>query len=174
MAKVTLKIDGKNKQFIKQKLNLGAMKAQADFEEQLQASFGVASEMQNLYRKHRTILNKVDKAESKLAEAETEEEAEQFLSEIDELEQTEEYKAFEKTLEELQEKASEESNQESFELFDEFAALLVRVFDNQFTVDQVFDGLEVENTLAEEYSKIFAGNDTGKRKKRVQRRQKRK
>ena len=73
MAKVTLKIDGKNKQFVKDKLNLGAMKAQAEFEEKLQGGFSFMNEMQFLYRKHRKVLNEHEKHENQLAEVETDE-----------------------------------------------------------------------------------------------------
>ena len=128
MAKVTLKIDGKNKQFVKDKLNLGAMKAQAEFEEKLQGGFS-------------------------------------FMNE--EIEATEEYKAFESEVDELREKAEKETSLETFEVYDAFASLLVKVFDEKFTVDQVFDGLEVENSLPETYSKIFASNDAGKSTKKA-------
>ena len=94
MAKVTLKIDGKNKQFVKDKLNLGAMKAQAEFEEKLQGGFSFMNEMQFLYRKHRKILNEQEKLESKLAEVETDEEREELFQKIEDIEATEEYKAF--------------------------------------------------------------------------------
>ncbi|WKU92586.1 hypothetical protein Q3408_12815 [Staphylococcus saprophyticus] len=172
MAKVTLKIDGKNKQFVKDKLNLGAMKAQAEFEEKLQGGFSFMNEMQFLYRKHRKVLNEQEKLESKLAEVETDEEREELFQKIEDIEATEEYKAFESEADELRERAEKESSLESFEVYDSFASLLVKVFDEKFTVDQVFDGLEVENSLPETYSKIFASNDTGKQtKKRVQRRQ---
>ena len=167
MAKVTLKIDGKNKIFSKDKLNLGAMKAQAEFEKELQAGFGVVGEIQNLYRKHRSILNKIEKVEEKLGEAETGEEQEKYFQELDDLEQTDEYKEFLKKSEELDERAKEEESEDTFEMYDEFAGLLVKVFDNQFTIDEVFDGLEVENSLADTYSKIFANNDTGKQTKKA-------
>ena len=68
MAKVTLKIDGKNKQFVKDKLNLGAMKAQAEFEEKLQGGFSFMNEMQYLYRKHRKVLNEQEKLENNKAQ----------------------------------------------------------------------------------------------------------
>ena len=160
MAKVTLKIDGKNKQFVKDKLNLGAMKAQAEFEEKLQGGFSFMNEMQYLYRKHRKVLNEQEKLENKLAEVETDEERE-------EIEATEEYKAFESEVDELREKAEKETSLETFEVYDAFASLLVKVFDEKFTVDQVFDGLEVENSLPETYSKIFASNDAGKSTKKA-------
>lgn len=167
MAKVILKIDGKNKTFVKDKLNLGAMKAQAEFEQQLQSSFGVIGELQTLYRKHRGILMKIEKVESKIADTESDEEVENLYQELDELEQTDEYKEFLNKSEELQKQAQEEAGEEDFELYDEFANLLVRVFDNQFTVDEEFEGLEVENSLSDTYSKIFAGNDAGKSKKKA-------
>lgn len=167
MAKVILKIDGKNKTFVKDKLNLGAVKAQAEFEQKLQTGFSTIGELQNLYRKHRGILNKIEKVENKLADVETEEEAEKLYQELDELEATDEYKEFLNKSEELNEQIKEESNDEDFEIYDEFANLLVKVFDNQFTIDEVFDGLEVENSLPDTYSKIFASNDAGKPKKKA-------
>ena len=167
MAKVTLKIDGKNKQFVKDKLNLGAMKAQAEFEEKLQGGFSFMNEMQFLYRKHRKVLNEQEKLENKLAEVETDEEREELFQKIEDIEATEEYKAFESEADELRERAEKESSLESFEVYDSFASLLVKVFDEKFTVDQVFDGLEVENSLPETYSKIFASNDTGKQTKKA-------
>ncbi|MEX2956498.1 hypothetical protein AB4M78_08690 [Staphylococcus pasteuri] len=167
MAKVILKIDGKNKTFVKDKLNLGAMKAQAEFEKELQNGFGIMGELQTLYRKNRSILMKIEKVESKIADTDDEEEVEKLYQELDELEQTEEYKEFLNKSEELNQQAQEEDSGEDFEMYDEFANLLVRVFDNQFTVDEVFDGLEVENSLADTYSKIFAGNDAGKSKKKA-------
>lgn len=172
MAKVILKIDGKNKTFVKDKLNLGAVKAQAEFEQKLQTGFSTIGELQNLYRKHRSILNKIEKVENKLADVETDEEAEKLYQELDELEATDEYKEFLNKSEELNEQIKEEGNDEDFEIYDEFANLLVKVFDNQFTIDEVFDGLEVENSLPDIYSKIFASNDAGKsKKKRLQQRQ---
>lgn len=167
MAKVTLKIDGKNKQFVKDKLNLGAMKAQAEFEEKLQGGFSFMNEMQYLYRKHRKVLNEQEKLENKLAEVETDEEREELFQKIEEIEATEEYKAFESEVDELREKAEKETSLETFEVYDAFANLLVKVFDEKFTVDQVFDGLEVENSLPETYSKIFASNDAGKSTKKA-------
>ena len=91
MAKVILKIDGKNKTFVKDKLNLGAVKAQAEFEQKLQTGFSTIGELQNLYRKNRGILNKIEKVENKLADIETDEEAEKLYQELDELEATDEY-----------------------------------------------------------------------------------
>lgn len=167
MAKVILKIDGKNKTFVKDKLNLGAVKAQAEFEQKLQTGFSTIGELQNLYRKNRGILNKIEKVENKLADVETDEEAEKLYQELDELEATDEYKEFLNKSEELNEQIKEEGNDEDFEIYDEFANLLVKVFDNQFTIDEVFDGLEVENSLPDTYSKIFASNDTGKPKKKA-------
>ena len=167
MAKVILKIDGKNKTFVKDKLNLGAVKAQAEFEQKLQTGFSTIGELQNLYRKNRGILNKIEKVENKLADVETDEEAEKLYQELDELEATDEYKEFLNKSEELNEQIKEEGNDEDFEIYDEFANLLVKVFDNQFTIDEVFDGLEVENSLPDTYSKIFASNDAGKQKKKA-------
>lgn len=167
MAKVILKIDGKNKTFVKDKLNLGAVKAQAEFEQKLQTGFSTIGELQNLYRKNRGILNKIEKVENKLADIETDEEAEKLYQELDELEATDEYKEFLNKSEELNEQIKEEGNDEDFEIYDEFANLLVKVFDNQFTIDEVFDGLEVENSLPDTYSKIFASNDAGKPKKKA-------
>lgn len=167
MAKVILKIDGKNKTFVKDKLNLGAVKAQAEFEQKLQTGFSTIGELQNLYRKNRGILNKIEKVENKLADVETDEEAEKLYQELDELEATDEYKEFLNKSEELNEQIKEEGNDEDFEIYDEFANLLVKVFDNQFTIDEVFDGLEVENSLPDTYSKIFASNDAGKPKKKA-------
>lgn len=167
MAKVSLKIDGKNKTFVKDKLNLGAVKAQAEFEQKLQSGFSTIGELQNLYRKHRNILNKIEKVENKLADVETDEEAEKLYQELDELEATDEYKEFLNKSEELNEQIKEEGNDEDFEIYDEFANLLVKVFDNQFTIDEVFDGLEVENSLPDTYSKVFASNDAGKPKKKA-------
>lgn len=167
MAKVILKIDGKNKTFVKDKLNLGAVKAQAEFEQKLQTGFSTIGELQNLYRKNRGILNKIEKVENKLADIETDEEAEKLYQELDELEATDEYKEFLNKSEELNEQIKEEGNDEDFEIYDEFANLLVKVFDNQFTIDEVFDGLEVENSLPDTYSKIFASNDAGKSKKKA-------
>lgn len=173
MAKVILKIGGKNKTFVKDKLNLGAVKAQAEFEQKLQTGFSTIGELQNLYRKHRSILNKIEKVENKLADVETDEEAEKLYQELDNLEATDEYKEFLNKSEELNEQIKEESDDDDdFEIYDEFANLLVKVFDNQFTIDEVFDGLEVENSLPDTYSKIFASNDAGKsKKKRLQQRQ---
>ena len=167
MAKVILKIDGKNKTFVKDKLNLGAVKAQAEFEQKLQTGFSTIGELQNLYRKNRGILNKIEKVENKLADIETDEEAEKLYQELDELEATDEYKEFLNKSEELNEQIKEEGNDEDFEIYDEFANLLVKVFDNQFTIDEVFDGLEVENSLPDTYSRIFASNDAGKPKKKA-------
>ncbi|OFR11078.1 hypothetical protein HMPREF2905_02405 [Staphylococcus sp. HMSC078E07] len=167
MAKVILKIDGKNKTFVKDKLNLGAVKAQAEFEQKLQTGFSTIGELQNLYRKNRGILNKIEKVENKLADVETDDEAEKLYQELDELEATDEYKEFLNKSEELNEQIKEEGNDEDFEIYDEFANLLVKVFDNQFTIDDVFDGLEVENSLPDTYSKIFASNDAGKPKKKA-------
>lgn len=167
MAKVILKIGGKNKTFVKDKLNLGAVKAQAEFEQKLQTGFSTIGELQNLYRKHRGILNKIEKVENKLADVETDEEAEKLYQELDELEATDDYKEFLNKSEELNEQIKEEGNGEDFEIYDEFANLLVKVFDNQFTIDEVFDGLEVENSLPDTYSKIFASNDAGKPKKKA-------
>lgn len=167
MAKVILKIDGKNKTFVKDKLNLGAVKAQAEFEQKLQTGFSTIGELQNLYRKNRGILNKIEKVENKLADIETDEEAEKLYQELDELEATDEYKEFLNKSEELNEQIKEEGNDDDFEVYDEFANLLVKVFDNQFTIDEVFDGLEVENSLPDTYSKIFASNDAGKSKKKA-------
>lgn len=167
MAKVILKIDGKNKTFVKDKLNLGAVKAQAEFEQKLQTGFSTIGELQNLYRKNRGILNKIEKVENKLADVETDDEAEKLYQELDELEATDEYKEFLNKSEELNEQIKEEGNDEDFEIYDEFANLLVKVFDNQFTIDEVFDGLEVENSLPDTYSKIFASNDAGKPKKKA-------
>ncbi|MCD8821187.1 phage tail assembly chaperone G [Staphylococcus gallinarum] len=165
MAKVTLTIEGKNKIFTKDKLNLGAMKAQAEFEAKLQNSFGYMDDLQNLYRKHRTILGKIERENEKLQNVETDEEVDAIYEKIDELENTEEYAEFEAKAEELNKKAEEDTETNNFEVFDEFAQLLVTVFDDKFTVDEVFKGLSVENSLPETYSKIFANNDTGKRKK---------
>lgn len=167
MAKVTLKIDGKNKQFVKDKLNLGAMKAQAEFEEKLQGGFSFMNEMQFLYRKHRKVLNEQEKLESKLAEVETDEEREGLFEQIEKIEETDEYKALENEADELRERAEKDTSMQSFEVYDAFANLLVKVFDEKFTVDEVFDGLEVENSLPETYSKIFANNDTGKQTKKA-------
>lgn len=167
MAKVILKIDGKNKTFVKDKLNLGAVKTQAEFEQKLQTGFSTIGELQNLYRKHRSILNKIEKVENKLSDVETEEETEKIYQELDELEATEEYKEFLNKSEELNEQIKEEENEDDFEIYDEFANLLVKVFDNQFTIDEVFDGLEIENSLPDTYSKIFASNDAGKPKKKA-------
>lgn len=167
MAKVILKIDGKNKTFVKDKMNLGAMKAQAEFEEKLQGGFSFINEMQLLYRKHRKILNEHEKQENKLAEVETDEEREELFQKIDEIEETDEYKAFESEVDELRERAEKDDSIESFEVYDAFANLLVKVFDDKFTVDEVFDGLEVENSLPETYSQIFANNDTGKSTKKA-------
>lgn len=167
MAKVTLKIDGKNKIFSKDKLNLGAMKAQAEFEETLQGGFSFMNEMQLLYRKHRKVLNEHEKIENKLAEVETDEEREGLFEQIEKIEETDEYKAFETEADELRERAEKDTSMQSFEVYDAFANLLVKVFDEKFTVDEVFDGLEVENSLPETYSKIFANNDTGKQTKKA-------
>ncbi|ELH4416986.1 hypothetical protein Q9Z20_000099 [Staphylococcus pseudintermedius] len=167
MAKVILKIDGKNKTFVKDKLNLGAIKAQAEFEKQLQTGFGALGELQNLYRKHRTILTKIEKVENKLAESDSEEEIESLYSQLDDLEETDEYNAFLKKSEELSNQVEDEQYEDDFDMHDAFADLLVKVFDHQFTVDQVFDGLEIENTLADTYAKIFAGNDAGKPKRKA-------
>ena len=146
-------------------MNLGAVKAQAEFEQKLQTGFSTIGELQNLYRKHRSILNKIEKVENKLADVETDEEAEKLYQELDELEATDEYKEFLNKSEELNEQIKEEGNDEDFEIYDEFANLLVKVFDNQFTIDEVFDGLEVENSLPDTYSKIFASNDAESQRK---------
>jgi len=167
MAKVTLKIDGKNKIFTKDKLNLGAMKAQAEFEEKLQNSFGYMGELQNLYRKHRTILNKIERENEKIADAKTDEEIDAIYEKIDELENTEEYAAFQAKADELSEKAENDTETNDFEVFDEFAQLLVEVFEEKFTVDEVFKGLEVADSLPDTYSKIFANNNTGKSTKKA-------
>lgn len=167
MAKVILKINGKNKTFVKDKLNLGAVKAQAEFDQKLQNGFGAVSELQNLYRKHRSILSQIGKVEDKLLDTETEEETEKLYQELDQLEETDEYKEFLNKSEELNEQINEENNEGGFEIHDEFANLLVKVFDNQFTIDEVFEGLEVENNIPDTYSKIFASNDAGKPKKKA-------
>uniref|UniRef100_UPI0015D7B128 hypothetical protein n=1 Tax=Staphylococcus haemolyticus TaxID=1283 RepID=UPI0015D7B128 len=117
MAKLILKIDGKNKTFVKDKLNLGAVKAQAEFEQKLQTGFSTIGELQNLDRKHRSILNKIDKVENKLADVETGEEAEKVYQELDELEATDEYKEVLNKSEELNEQIKEESDDDDFEVY---------------------------------------------------------
>ena len=153
-------------------MNLGAVKAQAEFEQKLQTGFSTIGELQNLYRKHRSILNKIEKVEDKLADVETDEEAEKLYQELDELEATDEYKEFLNKSEELNEQIKEESDDDDFEVYDEFANLLVKVFDNQFTIDEVFDGLEVENTYQILIAKsLLVMTRESQRKKRLQQRQ---
>ena len=58
----------------------------------------------------------------------------------------------------------EEGNDEDFEIYDEFANLLLSIRQST-TIDEVFDGLEVENSLPDTYSKIFASNDAESQRK---------
>ena len=146
------------------------MKAQAEFEEQLQNGFGYVGELQEIYRKNRRLIDKSEAIEKEITEAETDEEREAAFEKMDELEETEEYKVFQEKIEKLRE-SMEESTTEDFQVYDAFAELLVKVFDNQFSVDEVFEGLEMSGSLEETYSKIFANNKTGKPKKQPQTKQ---
>ncbi|WP_353422540.1 hypothetical protein PYH72_13555 (plasmid) [Staphylococcus delphini] len=56
MAKVILKIDGKNKTFTKKDMTLGIMKKRGEFEEKIEKGYGIASEIQEAYRKNRTMI----------------------------------------------------------------------------------------------------------------------
>lgn len=166
MAKVTLKIDGKNKIFTKKDMTLGIMKKRSEFETKLQNISGTFEEMQELYKKHRTILNKISKVQEKLENEEDEEKVDKIFDEIEVLESTEEYKMFESKVEALR-KENKEKFSDDFDIYDELAVLLVDVFDQQFTYDEVMNGLTVINgDVIETYAQIFKDNNkSGKSKK---------
>lgn len=162
MAKVELIIDGNKKIFRKSKLTLGNLRRQAKFEEKIQGENESFYELQKLIRDNKEIIKKSEKLEEKINATENEEEIKALAQELEELESTEEFKEFEKEADNLREKI-QEKKVDSDEMYDDFAELLVNVFDNQFTIDQVFEGLEVEKSLEETYNKIFSdGNASGK------------
>lgn len=144
MVKITLKIDGKNKNFVKDKLNLGALRKQAEFEEKMQEQIKFQSESYIYYQQMRRI----------------EEEAEEKDIAIEEVEGYEDLKD---SLDEFGEKEEPISD---VELFDEFANLLLSVFDNQFTYDELLDGLMVEGSIADAYQQIFGQQQAGKQTKK--------
>ncbi|MFW3611366.1 phage tail assembly chaperone G [Staphylococcus caprae] len=144
MVKITLKIDGKNKNFVKDKLNLGALRKQAEFEEKMQGQIKYQSEGYVYYQQMQQM----------------QEEAEEKGIEVDEMEGFEE---LQKSLEEFGEK---EEPATDVELFDEFASLLISVFDNQFTYDELLDGLMVEGSIGDAYQQIFGQQQSGKQTKK--------
>ncbi|MBX5315954.1 phage tail assembly chaperone G [Staphylococcus caprae] len=144
MVKITLKIDGKNKNFVKDKLNLGALRKQAEFEEKMQGQIKYQSEVYVYYQQMQQM----------------QEEAEEKGIEVDEMEGFEE---LQKSLEEFGEK---EEPATDVELFDEFASLLLSVFDNQFTYDELLDGLMVEGSIGDAYQQIFGQQQAGKQTKK--------
>ncbi|MDU0317983.1 hypothetical protein, partial [Staphylococcus epidermidis] len=103
MAKVSLKIDGKNKVFTKNKMTLGVMKLRGEFESKIENAYGMVSELQDVYRKHRNVLNQLEKTQEKLADAETDEQQDAIFDELEEIENSDEYKAFEDKIEEVRE-----------------------------------------------------------------------
>ncbi|MHB7934168.1 MULTISPECIES: phage tail assembly chaperone G [Staphylococcus] len=166
MAKVILKIDGKNKTFVKDKMNLGAMKAQAEFEKYIQEGNKAFGKFQKFMRDNKEFVQAEQKYNEKLEKAETDEEVAELEQMGQELEQMEGYEDYLKRAEELTEEIENESI-DGVKIFDDFAQLLVTVFDEKFTVDEVFEGLEMEGGIEDAYMKIFANNDTGKRKKKA-------
>lgn len=168
MAKVTIKIDGKNKIFTKKDMTLGIMKKRSEFETKLQNIGGTFEEMQELYRKHRTILNKISKVQEKLENEEDKDKIDEIFDEMEELENTEEYKEFESKAEALREESKDKFS-EDFDIHDELAVLLVDVFDQQFTYDEVMNGLTVINgDVIETYAQIFKDNNkSGKSTKKT-------
>ncbi|MDM5230173.1 phage tail assembly chaperone G [Lysinibacillus pakistanensis] len=54
----------------------------------------------------------------------------------------------------MNEKMRKEGNEISVETFDEMISFVVHVFDNQFTIDDVWDGLEA-GKLQEEIMRVF-------------------
>ncbi|MGE7131254.1 phage tail assembly chaperone G [Lysinibacillus xylanilyticus] len=54
----------------------------------------------------------------------------------------------------MNEKMRKEGNEISVETFDEMISFVVNVFDNQFTIDDVWDGLEA-GRLQEEIMRVF-------------------
>ncbi|WP_053032144.1 hypothetical protein [Staphylococcus haemolyticus] len=168
MAKVSLKIDGKNKVFTKNKMTLGVMKLRGEFESKIKNAYGMVSELQDVYRKHRNVLNQLEKTQEKLADAETDEQQDAIFDELEEIENSDEYKAFEDKIEEVREN-NKDSEVNNFNIYDELATLLVEVFDNQFTYDDVMNGLETDDneTPPEIYARIFRTDDMGKRKKKA-------
>ncbi|MFJ7914483.1 MULTISPECIES: phage tail assembly chaperone G [unclassified Lysinibacillus] len=56
----------------------------------------------------------------------------------------------------LNEKMSEEGNKISVETFDELVGFVVTVFDNQFTIDDFYDGVKAEE-LQSEIMRVFNG-----------------
>lgn len=166
MAKVTLKIDGKNKVFSKDKLNLGAMKAQAEFEKYIQEGNKAFGKFQKFTRDNKEFVKAEQKHSEKLEKAETDEELAEVEKLGEELEQMEGYQEYVQRAEELAEEIENESV-DSVQIFDDFAKLLVTVFDDKFTEDEVFDGLELDGGIEDAYMKIFAHNDTGKQTKKA-------
>lgn len=165
MAKLTLKIDGKNKRFVKDKMNLGALKQQAEFEQKMQESNKAFHKFQKFINENREFVKAEQAYQEKVDQAETEEEIEALNEDAEDIENMEGYEAYVKKGEQIQEELEAETT-DSVQMFDDFAQLLVVVFDHQFTIDEVFSGLEVEQTLEATYSKIFA-NDTGKQTKKA-------
>ncbi|ALN76068.1 phage tail assembly chaperone G [Staphylococcus agnetis] len=168
MAKLTLKIDGKNKVFTKNQMTLGTMKLRGEFESKLENAYGLMSELHELYRKNRNILDKISKVESKLSDLEEGQDPTPIYEELDELEASDEYKSFESKVQELRE-ANKNNPIEDFNMYDELATLLVEVFDHKFTYDEVMDGLVLEDgeQPPEVYAKIFKNDDMGKQKKKA-------
>lgn len=162
MAKIELIIDGNKKIFRKSKLTLGNLRRQAKFEQKIQSIDEGFYELQKLLRDNKELIKKSEDIEEKMSQTEDEEELKALQAELDGLEETEEFKKMESEVNQLRERTSEKQV-DTDEMYDDFAELLVNVFDNQFTIDDVFDGLEVESSLVETYNKIFSdGNSTGK------------
>lgn len=162
MAKVELIIDGNKKVFRKSKLTLGNLRQQAKYEEKIQTIDEGFYELQKLIRDNKELIKKSEVIEEKMNATDDEEELETLQNELDALEETEEFKKMEKEINELKARTVEKQV-DTDEMYDDFAELLVNIFDKQFTIDQVFDGLEVEGSLVETYNKIFSdGNSTGK------------
>ncbi|MDH9162066.1 phage tail assembly chaperone G [Staphylococcus succinus] len=166
MAKVTLKIDGKNKIFSKDKLNLGAMKAQAEFEQYIQEGNKAFGKFQKFTRDNKEFVKAEQEYAKKVEEAETDEEIEEVNKLSEELENMEGYQDYVKRAEELTEEIENESI-DGVQIYDDFAELLVKVFDEKFTVDEVFEGLEFEGGIEDIYLEIFANNKSGKPTKKA-------
>lgn len=166
MAKVILTIDGKKKTFVKDKLNLGTLKRQAEFEQKMQSMDQNVVKYQKFLKENAKFVEAANKAEQAFEEAETEEDVQQAQALAEEIEQMEGFDAFESESERLQEELAEQGNI-NIQMYDDFAQLLVNVFDEKFTIDDVFDGLDVERSLPETYHKIFEDNTSGKPKKKA-------
>lgn len=144
MAKVALKIDGKNKNFVKDKLTFGALRRQAEFEEKMQDQIKYQSEAYVSYQQMQSM----------------QEEAEEKGIDVEEVE------GFDELVKQLEEFGEKEEPISDLELFDDFANLLVTTFDNKFSYDDVMDGLEVEGRIQEAYQMVFAEQSAGKPKKK--------